>query len=66
MKKKIWIIPDNVAFYCRVGNKDQIDGNILILTKEEAIDLFEELKIKLLKDKRIPKLLERGDNNGIF
>lgn len=42
MKKKIWIIPDNVAFYCRVGNKDQIDGNILILTKEEAVDLFED------------------------
>lgn len=66
MKKKIWIIPDNVAFYCRVGNKNQIDDNLLILTKEEAIDLFEELKTKLLKDKRIPKLLERGDDYGIF
>lgn len=67
MKKKIWIIPDNVAFYYRVGNKSQIDDNLLILTKKEAIDLFEKLKTKLLKEQKIPKLLiERGDNYGIF
>lgn len=70
MKKQLVILPDKVSFYMRFSTKekaDAFDAKYLILHESEAKDLFEELKSRLFKNEKIPKLLKEGvDNNGIF
>ncbi len=59
MKKKVWIIPDNLCIYMRVGRKEQVNDDLLILHKSEAIELAKTI---LKQSKKVPYLLslERG------
>ncbi len=70
MKKKVVILSDKVAFYMRFSTEEQADAfneKYLILHESEARNLFEKLKTKLLKNEKIPNLLDRRiDKNGIF
>jgi hypothetical protein len=46
---------------------NEFNSNYLILHKSELLQMFEELKNKIIKNQKIPSLLnERIDKNGIF
>lgn len=70
MKRKVIILADNVCYYMRFSTEKQaneFNSNYLVLHKSELLQIFEELKIKIIKNQKIPSLLnERIDKNGIF
>ena len=70
MKRKVIILADNVCYYMRFSTEEQaneFNSNYLILHKSELLQMFEELKNKIIKNQKIPNLLnERIDKNGIF
>ncbi len=60
MKRKILIIPNNVLMYARVGSKKQINDNLLILKKDEALEIYQDLK--KIFSKEVPLIsFERDD-----
>ena len=66
LMKKLIILSDKVVYYARFSTKEEADAfneKYMILYEK----LFEELKTRLFKNEKIPKLLNRRvDNNGIF
>ncbi len=70
LMKKLIILSDKVVYYARFSTKEEADAfneKYMILYESEAKKLFEELKTRLFKNEKIPKLLNRRvDNNGIF